>query len=486
MGGGRRARAARRGGRVVAGRNFPPEVVQAKSYLRGGALRSATPSRSRRRCSAGTRSRSHAACCPRCRDPQGDPDLVLKLCQLHALATRKTSTSRRRGTVTRSRSWKRGPTSRPLAIPRRSASRGDPQAVVGARRQRPPPRALAGLLPPRIRGRDRRGRRLYRDQRGVPARPARGAGRPGRGGSRSRAARRRSPACRRGADPAQDRGRAAVASRQARQGEAGQRVVVPRDARRGALRPWRFRRREGEPGPGEPVRRRAVAVRGDDPAAGDARADPGGGFGPLDRDASRPASPRASSPASSATPRPRPRSRRASGRSGSRSPAAASAPRSSTSASSRSWPSSTSSAGSRCSRASPEGRSSARTTTSRCASSSREGGRRSHPAGLRRARAELADEFVPGLQSNLRCRGEPHPLTHTPDDLAPGLHATRTVGGLYESELFAGVGGGERRRSLPHRSLVHPKDERRRLRAQAAQLASAREGADARARTRRP
>jgi hypothetical protein len=73
---------------------------------------------------------------------------------------------------------------------------------------------------------------------------------------------------------------------------------------------------------------------------------------------------------------------------------------------------------------------------------------------------ELADEFVSGVQTNLRCLGGLSPITHLRTIVQPD-HTTRTIGDLYESKLYSRVsdGQGDRQRFLTE-LFVHPKDER--------------------------
>ena len=55
---------------------------------------------------------------------------------------------------------------------------------------------------------------------------------------------------------------------------------------------------------------------------------------------------------------------------------------------------------------------------------------------------ELADEFVAGLQSNIRCRGGLNPITHLRTIVRPD-YTTRTIGVLFERELYSKVRDGE-------------------------------------------
>jgi predicted acylesterase/phospholipase RssA len=70
---------------------------------------------------------------------------------------------------------------------------------------------------------------------------------------------------------------------------------------------------------------------------------------------------------------------------------------------------------------------------------------------------ELADEFLTGLQSNIRCRGALNPITHLRTIVSPD-HTTRTIGALFERELYSKVadGEGDRERWLTD-LFVHPK-----------------------------
>jgi predicted acylesterase/phospholipase RssA len=70
---------------------------------------------------------------------------------------------------------------------------------------------------------------------------------------------------------------------------------------------------------------------------------------------------------------------------------------------------------------------------------------------------ELADEFVAGVQSNIRCRAGLNPITHLRTIVSPD-HTTRTVGDLFERELYSKVADGEEdgERWLTD-LVVHPK-----------------------------
>jgi predicted acylesterase/phospholipase RssA len=73
---------------------------------------------------------------------------------------------------------------------------------------------------------------------------------------------------------------------------------------------------------------------------------------------------------------------------------------------------------------------------------------------------ELADEFVTGVQTNLRCLGGVNPITHLRTIVQPDF-TTRTIGNLYESKLYSRVadGEGDKERFLTD-LFVNPKDER--------------------------
>jgi predicted acylesterase/phospholipase RssA len=73
---------------------------------------------------------------------------------------------------------------------------------------------------------------------------------------------------------------------------------------------------------------------------------------------------------------------------------------------------------------------------------------------------ELADEFREGVQSNIRCRGGLNPITHLRTIVQPD-HTTRTIGALFERELYSKVPDGEEggERFLTD-LFVHPKGER--------------------------
>jgi predicted acylesterase/phospholipase RssA len=73
---------------------------------------------------------------------------------------------------------------------------------------------------------------------------------------------------------------------------------------------------------------------------------------------------------------------------------------------------------------------------------------------------ELADQFLTGLQTNLRCLAGVNPITHLRTIVQPD-HTTRTVGNLYESKLYARVADGQEDKERYLTDLyVHPKDER--------------------------
>ena len=55
---------------------------------------------------------------------------------------------------------------------------------------------------------------------------------------------------------------------------------------------------------------------------------------------------------------------------------------------------------------------------------------------------ELADEFVEGLQSNIRCLGGLNPVTHLRTIVQPD-YTTRTIGELFEREIYSKVRDGE-------------------------------------------
>jgi predicted acylesterase/phospholipase RssA len=56
--------------------------------------------------------------------------------------------------------------------------------------------------------------------------------------------------------------------------------------------------------------------------------------------------------------------------------------------------------------------------------------------------AELIDEFVEGVEANLRCRAALNPLTHL-RTIVHADHTTRTMGELFEKHLYARVNDGE-------------------------------------------
>ena len=73
---------------------------------------------------------------------------------------------------------------------------------------------------------------------------------------------------------------------------------------------------------------------------------------------------------------------------------------------------------------------------------------------------ELADEFLTGVQTNIRCRGGLSPITHLRTIVRPD-HTTRTIGALFERELYSRVADGEEGRERFLTDLfVRPKGER--------------------------
>ena len=70
---------------------------------------------------------------------------------------------------------------------------------------------------------------------------------------------------------------------------------------------------------------------------------------------------------------------------------------------------------------------------------------------------ELADEFVDGVGSNIRCLGGVNPITHLRTIVQPD-HTTRTIGVLFERELYSKVRDGEESQDRWLTDLfVHPK-----------------------------
>ena len=71
---------------------------------------------------------------------------------------------------------------------------------------------------------------------------------------------------------------------------------------------------------------------------------------------------------------------------------------------------------------------------------------------------QLADDFLAGVQTNLRCRAGLSPITHL-RTIWRQDHTTRTIGDLYESRLYSRVADGEHERFLTD-LFIHPKGER--------------------------